>query len=408
MFRPLAVNVGCRYARSKRSFISFVSVMALAGLALSVAVLLFVQAVAHGFERELEERLLGVVPHFTLHGRGPIVDVEGALATVRRSREVEQAAAVVVGNALAATPARLVGVELRGIRPQEYAPVIERFVERGALERIEGGAFRILLGHTALETLGLGVGDAVAVVVPEATATPFGAFPRRKTFRVAGAVRTHSQLDERAAYVHIEDAQALHRLGTAANAIEARIRHPLDAGQTGAAVRHALGGERFSLVTWFRSLGPLHRTIQVTKGTMFVVFSLLVAVAAFNVVSSLVMIVNERRSDVAILRTLGGRTPLIVGVFMVLGFLVTSVGAALGLLLGLALGIVAEHGYGWAQAAWGRNLMSQYLVHRLPVEFAAGDAIRVALTAAALGLLATFYPAWRAARVNPALVLRHE
>ena len=408
MFRPLAVNVGLRYARSKRSFISFVSVMALTGLALSVAVLLFVLAVAHGFERELHERLLGVVPHFTAFGRDPIVDVEGALATVRQSREVERAAVVVVGNGLAATDKQLVGLELRGIRPGEYAPMIGQFIAAGALEDLAAGAFHILLGHGAIEKLELKVGDAVTVVLPEATVTPFGAFPRRKTFRVAGTVRTHSQLDERIAYLHIADAQTLFRLGDAVHAIEARVSRPLDVSETAAAVRHALGAEGFRLVTWFRSLGPLHRTIQITKGTMFVVFSLLVAVAAFNVVSSLVMIVHERRSDVAILRTVGGGTGLIVGMFVVLGFLITSIGAALGLVLGWALGALAENGYAWAQAAWGLDLMSQYLVHRLPVEFAAADAARVALTTGALGLLATFYPAWRAARVNPAEVLKHE
>lgn len=409
MFRPLAVNVGLRYARSKRSFISFVSVMALTGLALSVAVLLFVQAVAHGFERELNHRLLGVVPHFTVFGLGPIVDVEGTLAAVRETEGVTGAAAVAVGNGLVATDARLVGVELRGIRPREYAPAIERFVEHGALEALAGGAFNILLGHGVTQALNLNVGDAVTVVLPDATVTPFGAFPRRKTFRVAGLVRTHSMLDERSAYLHIEDAQRLFRLDNAVHAIEARIHRPLEAAETGArAGREALGAERFRLVTWFRSLGPLYRTIQVTKGTMFVVFSLLVAVAAFNVVSSLVMIVNERRSDVAILRTVGGRTGLIVAVFVVLGFLITSVGAALGLALGFALGGLAENGYAWAQAAWGLDLMSQYLVHTLPVEFAAADVARVALTAGASGLLATLYPAWRAARVNPAEVLKHE
>ncbi len=408
MFRPLAINVGLRYARSKRSFISFVSVMALTGLALSVAVLLFVQAVAHGFERELNHRLLGVVPHFTVFGLNPIADVEGTLAAVRETQGVAGAAAVVVGNALVATDTRLVGVELRGVRPREYAPAIERFVERGALEELAGGTFNILLGHGVTQALDLNVGDAVTVVLPEATVTPFGAFPRRKTFRVAGLVRTHSMLDERSAYLHIEDAQTLFRLDNAVHAIEARIQRPLEAAETGAVARDALGAERFRLVTWFRSLGPLYRTIQVTKGTMFVVFSLLVAVAAFNVVSSLVMIVNERRSDVAILRTVGGRTGLIVAVFVVLGFLITSVGAALGFGLGFALGGLAEHGYAWAQATWGLDLMSQYLVHALPVEFTAGDAARVALTAGASGLLATLYPAWRAARVNPAEVLKHE
>ena len=408
LFRPLAFNIGLRYAGSRRSFLSFVSGMALAGLALSVAVLLFVQALAHGFQRELEERLLGVVPHFTLFGRDAIADADAALAAVRTAVEVHDAAAIVVGAALAAAGARLAGVQLKGVAPEDYGPVIGRHLETGSLDALQDGAFQVLLGHGVMEQLEIEVGDAVAVVLPDVTVTPFGVFPRRKTFRVAGRVRTHSQLDSRIAFLHIKDAQTLFRLGNAIHGIEAWTERPMRAEQAGVRVRNALGADRFILATWFRTLGPLHRTIEVTKGTMFLVFSLLVAVAAFNVVSSLVMIVNERRADVAILRTIGARASLIIGAFMMLGFLITSLGTGLGMLAGLALGALAETGYAWAQEAWGLDLMRQYLVHRLPVEFAAADIVRVAATAAVLGLCATVYPAWRAARMRPAEALRHE
>ena len=408
LFRPLAVNVGLRYARSKRSFLSFVSGMALAGLALSVAVLLFVQALAHGFQRELEERLLGVVPHFTLFGRDAITDADASMAKLRAAPEVRNAAAIVVGAAMVSSGTRLAGVQLKGVAPDEYRRVIGGHLATGSLEALQGGAFRVLLGHGVMERLEVETGDAVTLVLPDVTVTPFGAFARRKTFRVAGRVRTHSQLDGRIAFLHLEDAQTLFRLGNAIHGIEAWTERPMRAEQAGIRLRDALGAKRFVLTTWFRTLGPLHRTIEVTKGTMFLVFSILVAVAAFNVVSSLVMIVNERRADVAILRTIGARASLITGAFLVLGFLITSLGAGLGLLLGLALGALAEAGYGWAQDAWGLDLMRQYLVHRLPVEFAAQDVIRVAVAAAALGLCATLYPAWRAARMRPAEALRHE
>ena len=162
------------------------------------------------------------------------------------------------------------------------------------------------------------------------------------------------------------------------------------------------------LATWFRTHGPLYRTIQVTKGMMFLIFSLLVAVAAFNLVSSLVMIVNERRSDVAILRTMGGRTALIVVAFVVLGVAISALGVALGLLLGLGLGALTEDGYAWIEGVAGIELMGEYFVHHLPVEFAPADIVRVAVTALGLGALATLFPAWRASRVQPAEVLRHE
>ena len=173
-------------------------------------------------------------------------------------------------------------------------------------------------------------------------------------------------------------------------------------------VLEAAGADKFVASTWLRSMGPVHHAIQVTKGMLFLIFSLLVAVAAFNVVSSLVMIVNERRSDVAILRTLGADSTLIVGVFIVLGLLVSLVGVGLGLILGLGLGALTEDGYRWAQETWNVDLMGEYFVHTLPVEFAASDILRVLATACGLSLAATLYPAWRAGRLRPAEVLSHE
>ena len=408
MFRPLAVNIGFRYARSRHNFLSFVSVMALAGLALSVGVLLYVQAVVHGFERELEERLLGVVPHFTLFGRTPLEDADTVRERMLRVPGVRSAAPVVVAAGLVASDDRIVGVELKGVLPDLYEPVIGGFVDGGTLADLEAGAFRVLLGHGAMEQLGVAPGDDVTVVLPNGGVTPFGVFPRRKTLAVAGRVRTGSQLDDRAAYLHADDARRLLRLDGAFHGVEARIDEVLRAREVGELARRVAGPEHLLLSTWFRTHGPLYRTIQVTKGMMFLIFSLLVAVAAFNLVSSLVMIVNERRSDVAILRTMGGRSGLIVVAFVVLGVAISALGVALGLLLGLGLGALTEDGYAWIEGVAGIELMGEYFVHHLPVEFAPADIVRVAVTALGLGALATLFPAWRASRVQPAEVLRHE
>ena len=408
MFRPLAVNVGIRYARSRHNFLSFVSAMALAGLALSVGVLLYVQAVVHGFERELEQRILGVVPHFTLFGRDPMDDADAVRERVLAVPGVRSATPVVVGAGLVSTGTRIVGVELKGVRPEEYGSVIGRFVEGGELADLRPGAFRVLLGHGAMETLGLSVGDRVTVVLPSGAVTPFGVFLRRKSLTVAARVRTGSQLDDRAAYLHVDDAQRLFRMNGFFHGVEARVDGALRAREIGAAARRVAGLDRFGVVTWFRTHGPLYRTIRVTKDMMFLIFSLLVGVAAFNVVSSLVMIVNERRSDVAILRTIGARASLIVVSFVVLGLVITGFGVGLGLALGWGLGALTEDGFVWLQDALGRRLMDEYFVHSLPVQFATGDVVRVAATALGLGVLATLWPAWRASRVNPAEVLRHE
>ena len=408
LFRPLAVNVGFRYARSRHNFLSFVSVMALAGLALSVGVLLYVQAVVHGFDRELQQRVLGVVPHFTLFGRGPIADAEAVRQRVLRVPGVRSATPVVVGAALMAAGSRIVGVELKGVRPAEYDAVIGGFVEDGRLSDLRPGRFDVLLGHGAMEELGIAPGDDVTVVLPDGGVTPFGVFPRRKTLTVAGRVRTGSQVDDRAAYLHADDAGRLFRLEGAFHGVEARIDDALRAREAGELAWRVAGHDRLVLATWFRTHGPLYRTIQVTKGMMFLIFSLLVGVAAFNLVSSLVMIVHERRSDIAILRTIGGRSGLIVVAFVVLGALISSLGVALGLVLGWVLAALTEDGYAWLEAAAGMELMGEYFVRHLPVEFAVADVVRVAATALGLGVLATLFPAWRASRVHPAEVLRHE
>ena len=408
LFRPLAVNIGFRYARSRHNFLSFVSVMALAGLALSVGVLLYVQAVVHGFERELEERILGVVPHFTLFGRTPLDDADAVRSRMLRVPGVRSATPVIVGAGLVAARDRIVGVELKGVRPAEYEAVIGRFVDGGSLSDLRPGGFGVLLGRGVLEELGVAPADGVTVVLPGGGVTPFGVFPRRKTLTVLGGVRTGSQLDDRAAYLHADDARRLFRLEGAFHGVEARTEAALRAREIGELARRVADPERLILATWLRTHGPLYRTIRVTKGMMFLIFSLLVAVAAFNLVSSLVMIVNERRSDVAILRTIGGRSGLVVLAFVVLGTVISSVGVTLGLLLGWALGALTEGGYAWLEAALGMELMGEYFVHALPVEFAAADAARVAATALGLGVLATLFPAWRASRVHPAEVLRHE
>ena len=403
----LALRIGLRYARSRRSFISFVSGLSLAGLALSVAILVFVQAVVAGFEREMNERVLGIVPHVTVSGRVPVQDAEATLAVIRVVAGVAGASPVVEGAALLATSERTAGVALTGIDPAGYGAVsrLFEFVDGGALQ---AGSFHILVGAQIAERLAVAVGDDVAVVLPEATVTPLGAFARQKRFRVAGIVDTGSQLDCLAAYVHRRDAAQLFRLGRAVHGFHVRGEDALRAGEMRRDIVAQVGAHRFRVGTWFRSFGNLYAAIEVTRGMLFLLLSLLVAVAAFNLVSSLVMIVNQRRGDVAMLQTIGAPARLPIGSFLVLGAAIASAGVMLGLGAGVGLGLVAEAGFPWLEALLGTPLMGEYLITQLPVAFAAADLARVAGTAMGLCLLATLLPAWRAARLNPADVLQHE
>ena len=407
MFRPLAVSIGLRYARSRRSFISFVSGLSLAGLALSVAILLFVQAVIAGFEGEVRERVLGVVPHVTVTGRVPVADENKPLSAIRGAPGVVAASGVVEGAGLLATSEKTLGVALVGIVPQSYGEVSGLFAFANG-EPLEEGRFRILLGAEAGRRLGVGVGDDVTVVLPQAVVTPFGAFARQKRFAVAGVFATDSQLDRHAAYVHRADAARLFRLGAAVHGFHVRVADPLAANAVRERIAGAVGIRDYVLGTWRRTLGGVYDAIGVTKSMLYLLLSMLVAVAAFNLVSSLVMIVNERRGDVAMLRTIGSRAGLVLGAFVVLGVSIAALGIGLGIGAGLLLGVAAEAGFPWLERLLGTSLMGEYLVTRLPMRFAAADIGQVAATAFALSLAATIFPAWRAAQLAPARVLAHE
>ena len=403
----LALAIGLRYARSRRNFISFVSVMALAGLALSVAVLVFVQAVVAGFEREMNERMLGIVPHVTVAGRVPVRDHGETLALLHAVPGVVAASPVVEGAVLLATESRVAGAAATGIDPERYGAV-SRLFEFADPDALPPGEFHVLLGAQAARRLDVEVGDPITVVLPEVLVTPLGAFPRQKRFRVAGLVDTGSQLDRAAAYLNRRDAAQLFRLGGAVHGFHVKTADALAAGEVRQRIVATLGAHRFRAGTWFRALGNLHAAIETTRAMLFLLLSLLVAVAAFNLVSSLVMIVNQRRGDIAMLRTMGGPATLPIGAFVVLGGLIAAAGVGIGVGAGICLGLVAEAGFPWLEALLDTPLMQEYLITRLPVEFAAGDIARVAATALALCLAATVLPAWRAARLNPAEVLQHE
>ena len=418
MFRPLFVAVGFRYACSRHRFISFVGGLSLAGLALSVAVLVFVQAVTTGFERELEERILGVVPHIVIAGRPPVGVAAAAefQQAVEGMADVVGASAVVEGVGLLATGTAAAGVRLTGIDPVDYVRVsrLGRFVVAsepaagGLSALLRPGSFGLLLGAQAARRLALATGDLVTVVLPSATVTPLGAFARQKRFRVVGVVDTASQLDRHAAYLHRVDAARLFRLGDAVHGFHVRTAMPLAAERTLYEALRLLGAERFRGSTWLRSFGGIHEAIGMTRNILFVLLSLLVAVAAFNLVSSMVMIVGERRGDVAMLRTLGSSSALPIGAFVVHGAAIALLGTGVGIGIGMLFGVLAKAGLPWLEWLLGTPLMGEYMVSSLPVAFAGGDVALIAAMSLGLGLLATVLPARRAARLNPAEVLRYE
>jgi lipoprotein-releasing system permease protein len=272
----------------------------------------------------------------------------------------------------------------------------------------EAGEYQVILGAGVADHLGVGVGASVTLVLPAATVTPAGIFPRQKRFLVSAILRSQSEVDARAAYVHIEDAQKLFRLGGLIHGYQLRLADLFAADQAASAALARLGRDRVIARSWMRTHGNLYRAIGVQKSTMFVLLSFLVAVAAFNLVSTLVMVVNQRSGDIAILRTLGSGSATIVGSFVLLGVLLGGV----GILLGAGFGTLLAEGlpvlYSTVTQAFQLDLMNQYFVSYLPVEVRPGDLTGIVATALGLCVLSTFYPAWRAATVSPSQVLAHE
>lgn len=407
MVNAVALSVGSRYAFSRRSTLSFISLVAIIGLALSVAVLVIVTSVVNGFDRELRQRVFGVLPHLSFIGREPLEfspDDGNVLAAIPG---IQGVAPFVQGAALVAVADRVGAVLVTGIEPGSYRTVsdVEDFV-RGRMPR--AGEYDLLLGDQVAARLGVDIGDRVTLVLPSATVTPAGMFPRQKRFVVGGLLDSQSDLDARAAYVHIGAAQRLFRLGDHIHGYQVRLDDLFAATEVGSAGVLALGPGRVFASSWMRTHGNLYQAIGMLKSTLFVLLSFLIAVAAFNLVSTLVMVVDQRSGDVAVLRTLGSDTSTLIGAFVTLGVLLGGVGIVAGLGLGAGLAVALPGLYQWLTALLGADLLAQYFVTYLPVDLQMGDLVGIAITAFLLCVVSTVYPAFRAVGLQPSRVLAYE
>lgn len=408
MSARLSLELGARYALTRRSSISFISFVAVAGLALSVAVLVVVVSVINGMERELRERVFGMLPHLTLYGREPFPADPRELAALTDLPGVEGAAPLIEQAGLAAVSDRVAGVLITGI-DAHYGSVSDLYdyLESDAPELVPG-EFGLFMGAGVAKALEVGVGDRVTLVLPSATVTPAGLFPRQKRFRVQGIVRSRSEIDTRAVYVAAPDAMRLLRTGGRVHGYQLRVSDLFSAESVAREAMQALGRVDVFPRSWMRTHGNLYHAIGVQKTTMFVLLSFLVGVAAFNLVSTLVMVVDQRRGDVAILRTLGSDSRTVVWTFVLLGTTLGLAGIAAGLLVGALVSLGLPGFYLWVTESFSVDLMSQYFVNYLPVEVRIQDMFGIALTALVLSMLSTLYPAWRANRLRPSEVLAHE
>jgi lipoprotein-releasing system permease protein len=407
--------IGVRYLTSARhrGFLSFVAGISVAGLMLGVAVLLVVLSVMNGFERELRARILTVTSHATLSGLdGVLPDWRGARAQALRTPGVLQAAPYVEAQAMLANGARIAGAGIRGIDPaaERAAGGLAQRIRGGALEDLQPGAWRIILGSALAAELGVRKGDSLVVIAPEGVATLDGIAPRMRRFTVAGTFESGMyEFDRGLALVNLADAARLYRLGDQVSGIRLALADPMRAPVVVRNLALALGGG-FFVSDWTRNHANFFRSIELTKGMMFIILLMIVGVAAFNIVATLVMIVRDKQADIAILRTLGAAPRNILVTFAIQG---TLIGLG-GTLAGAALGILVATNLQWLVRSLEHVLGVQFLdakvyfMSDLPAAVEWLDVLRVCSVAFLLCVLATLYPAWRAARTAPAEALRHD
>jgi lipoprotein-releasing system permease protein len=413
MFRPLELFIGLRYTRAKRRnhFISFISLVSILGIAVGVTALITVISVMNGFDQELRSRILGMVAHATVEGVDESVrDWKQAIERVETNPHVLGAAPYVEREAML-QGSRVSGAIIRGVLP-DYEPKvseIDRKMTEGKLGDLVAGGFRIVLGSELAMKLGVGVGDFVTVITPEVSTSPVGVQPRFKRFKVSGIFEVGMQeYDGAMAVVHMQDAETLYRLDGPSG-----VRLRLDDMFLAYSVARDLSGQlgqSYMVSDWMQGHSNFFKAIAMEKKVMFLILSLIVAVAAFNLVSTLVMLVTDKQADIAILRTLGQSPRSIMGVFMVQGVLVGTLGIFLGVGFGVLLSLNLTAIVRWIEHTFGVAFLSAdvYYISELPSDLQWSDVSWITLTAFLFCILATLYPAWRAARIDPAAALRYE
>lgn len=412
---PYEWMLGTRYlgAAQRRGFVSFVALVSVAGLALGVAVLIVVLSVMNGFERELRSRMLSVTSHATLMGlEGVLADWQGARKAALQTPGVTHAVPYVEAQAMLASGPRALGVTVRGIDPalERLAVGIVDRVHDGSADDLQPGSWRVILGSALARELGAQRGDTVVLIVPQGTATPEGMVPRMRRMTVAGTFESGMyEFDRGLALVNIADAARLYRLGAGVTGIRLALEDPFRAPEVVRSLAVSLGGG-FFISDWTRNHANFFRSIELTKSLMFVILLMIVGVAAFNIVATLVMIVKEKQPDVAILRTLGAGPRNVLGAFAIQGTLIGLAGTAAGAGLGVLLASNVESIVHALEALFGVQFLDarMYFMSDLPADVQWRDVAKVCGVAFALCSCATIYPAWRASRVQPAEALRHD
>jgi lipoprotein-releasing system permease protein len=410
--------IGVRYLRSthRSGFVSFVATMSVTGLSLGVAVLIVTLSVLNGFETELRSRMLSVTAHATITGLdGTMSDWRAAQTTAASEPGVKAVVPFIESRGLLANGQRVAGAMVRGVLPEQEARAVGlgQRLKSGSLDDLQAGKFRVILGQALATELGVSVGQSIVLMVPDGTMTPAGFEPRKRRFEVTGIFESGMyEYDRGLALVHMSDAAKLYRMGDSVTGLRLALDDPFLARNLVVTVAHAIdvSGAGFYVSDWTRDHANFFRSIELTKSMMFFILLLLVFVAAINLVATLVMIVKEKQTDIAILRTMGAAPRNVLKMFVVQGALIGLVGTLAGAALGWLLAIYFPSIVQGIEGVIGQKFLdaSVYSMSDLPSEVRLGDVLQVCGVTLLLSALATIYPAWRASRTLPAEALRHD
>jgi lipoprotein-releasing system permease protein len=415
---PYELVLGWRYTRAGRAtrrngFISFISGVSMLGIGLGVAALIIVLSVMNGFQKEVRDRMLGVVSHIEVYAAdgGAVSDLPALLSRLKAHPQVVGAAPFITAQALLARGEDMKGVLVRGIDPALEPEVsdLSSDTQAGVLSRLQPGTFGLVLGRDLAGNLGVLTGDPVTLVSPSGQVTPAGVVPRMKQMGVVGIFSSgHYEYDSALALMHVEDAARMFRL-EGPSGVRLKLRDLHQAREVARELQVQLGGS-FFVRDWTQQNRTWFAAVQVEKRMMFIILTLIVAVAAFNLVSTLVMTVTDKRADIAILRTLGASPRSIMGIFVVQGATVGVIGTLSGLLLGQLVAFNIDVIVPTLEKLFNASFLPRdiYLISRMPSEPLASDILPVAIISLVLAFVATLYPSWRASQVNPAEALRYE
>ncbi len=415
MFRPLEFAIGLRYTRAKRRnhFISFISLISMGGIALGVMVLITVLSVMNGFEKEVRGRILDMVSHLTVSSfDGLLGGWSDVVMQVKEHPQVIDAAPYVEAQGMLIYGKKVNGALIRGIVPSMepgVSSVADKMLE-GQLTDLKPGEFEVILGRDLARILRVEVGDKVTMVTPSANITPAGVAPRLKRFKVVGIFYVGMfEYDSSLALIHMDDARRLFRLQDSVTGVRAKLKDLFIAPQ----VRYELQQSELGNY-WVRDWSAYHanwfRAVKIEKRMIFILLLFIITVAAFNIVSTLVMLVTDKESDIAILRTLGATPKSIMGIFMVQGTLIGVIGTLLGVICGVALSLYLEQVVGFFERLFGFHILDPtvYFISELPSDLHWDDVWLISRISFLIGVVSTLYPAWRASRTQPAEALRYE